>query len=326
MDNTPAMIFLKDSLGRYLHFNRQFAEAFHLQLKDAVGKTDAEIFPPKQAAAFRANDLAVLQAGVSMVFDEVALHKDGLHFSIVTDITERKRLEEEVLHISEREHRRIAQDLHDGLGQQLAGISCLSNVLRKNLADQESPEATTATRISTLLDSAVAQTRSLARGLHPVEPEPTGLMSALEELAANVTELFKVPCEFDCPRPVRVENDTVATHLYRITQEAVTNSLKHGRAQKIKIGLSATPERIILSVGDDGVGFKKSAGRKTGLGLRIMSYRAGMIGGTLVVQAKPKGGTEVVCTVEKTGRRNPRNEDGQTFAKAKRTQEDFHRG
>jgi len=316
-----------------------------LRPEDAVGKTDAEIFPPKQAAAFRANDLAVLQAGVPMVFDEVALHDDGLHFSIVsksplcdaegkihaivsivTDITERKRLEEEVLHISEREHRRIAQDLHDGLGQQLAGISCLSNVLKKNLADEESPEATTATRISTLLDSAVAQTRSLARGLHPVEPEPTGLMSALEELAASVTELFKVRCELDCPRPVRVEDDTVATHLYRITQEAVTNSLKHGRAQKIKIGLSATPERIILSVGDDGVGIKKSAGRKTGLGLRIMSYRAGMIGGTLVVQPKPKGGTDVVCTVEKTGRRNPRNEDGQTFAKAKRTQEDFHRG
>src|SRR5207247_10234538 len=104
-----------------------------------------------------------------------------------------------------------------GLGQQLAGISCLSNVLRKNLTDEESPEASTATRISALLDSAVAQTRSLARGLHPVEPEPTGLMSALEELAANVTELFKVPCELECPRPVRVEDDPVATHLYRIT-------------------------------------------------------------------------------------------------------------
>jgi len=144
-------------------------------------------------------------------------------------------------------------------------------------------------------------------------------MSPLEELAASVTELFKVPCELDCPRPVRVEDDSVATHLYRITQEAVTNSLKHGRAQKIKIGLSATPKRIILSVGDDGVGIKKSAGRKTGLGLRIMSYRAGMIGGTLVVQAKPEGGTDVVCTVEKAGRRNPRNEDGQTLVKAKRT-------
>jgi len=182
MDNNPAMIFLKDTNGRYLHFNRQFAQAFHLRPEDAVGKADAEIFPPRQAAAFRANDLAVLQAGVPMVFDEVAMHDDGLHFSIVsksplcdgegkihaivsivTDITERKRLEEEVLHISEREHRRIAQDLHDGLGQQLAGISCLSNVLKKNLADEESPEATTATRISTLLDSAVAQTRSLAR-------------------------------------------------------------------------------------------------------------------------------------------------------------------
>jgi signal transduction histidine kinase len=163
------------------------------------------------------------------VFDEVAMHEDGPHTSvvskaplyddtgeiyalvdIVTDITERKRLEEEVLHISEREHRRIAQDLHDGVGQQLAGISCLSNVLKKSLSDQRSPEAETATRISQLLDSAVAQTRSLARGLHPVEPEPSGLMSALDELAVMVTDLFKVSCKFHCAEPVLIEDNDVA--------------------------------------------------------------------------------------------------------------------
>jgi PAS domain S-box-containing protein len=345
MDNSPAMIFLKDIEGRYLHFNRQFAQAFHLRLEEGIGKTDAELFPREQAVAFRANDLTVLGGGIQLVFDEVAMHDDGPHTSlvskaplydeagkiyalvgIVTDITERKRLEEEVLHISEREHRRIAQDLHDGLGQQLAGISCLSNVLKKNLSDQGSPEAETAMRISKLLDSAVAQTRSLARGLHPVEPEPSGLMSALEDLAVMVTDLFKVSCEFECTQPVLIEDNTVATHLYRIAQEAVTNSLKHGRAQKIKIGLSGTPERIILAVDDDGVGFKKSVSRKKGLGLRIMKYRAGMIGGTLVIQKKTKGGTDMVCTVAKTNEQTPQNDDGQKTAKRKTTEKDIHRG
>jgi hypothetical protein len=345
MDNSPALIFLKDTQGRYLHFNRQFAEAFHLRLENTIGKTDAEIFPAKQAEAFRANDLTVLKAGVPTVFDEVAMHDDGPHTSIVsksplfdaegkiyalvgivTDITERKRLEEEILHISEREHRRIAQDLHDGLGQQLAGISCLSNVLTKNLADAKSPEAATATRISKLLDSAVAQSRGLARGLHPVEPDPTGLMSALEELTASVTELFKVSCTFECLQPVFVADNTMATHLYRIAQEGVTNALKHGRARKIKIGLSETPERIVLAVGDDGVGFKKTRRKKKGLGMRIMSYRAGMIGGTLVLQKKANGGTDLICTVENTNRPKRLDKDGETTAKAKRKKKDFHRG
>jgi PAS domain S-box-containing protein len=345
MDNSPAMIFLKETQGRYLHFNRQFANAFQLQLEDSVGRTDADLFPPRQAAAFRSNDLTVIEAGAPMIFDEVAVRDDGPHTSIVTksplfdadgkiyalvgivtDITERKRLEEEVLRISEREHRRIAQDLHDGLGQQLAGISCLSNILMKNLTDKESPEAATATRISKLLDSAVAQTRGLARGLHPVEPEPTGLMSALEELAASITELFHVACEFECLRPVRITDNIMATHLYRIAQEAVTNALKHGHAAKIKIGLSATPERIILAIADDGVGFRRSAGKKTGLGLRIMSYRAGMIGGTLVVRKKRKRGTEVTCALENATMFKPPNDDGQTTAKAKSEEEDPHRG
>jgi len=345
MDNSPAMIFLKDTEGHYLHFNRQFAKAFHLRLEEGVGKTDEELFPPHQAEAFRSNDLVVLEAGAPMVFDEVALLDDGPHTSIVTksplfdgngkiyalvgivtDITERKRLEEEVLHISEREHRRIAQDLHDGLGQQLAGISCLSNILMKNLTDKESPEAATATRISKLLDSAVAQTRGLARGLHPVEPDPTGLMSALEELAASVTELFQVACEFECLQPVRIADNIMATHLYRIAQEAVTNALKHGRAAKIKIGLSATPERTILAIADNGIGIRRGAGKKTGLGLRIMSYRASMIGGSLRVQKQSKCGTEVTCAVENATRPKPSNDDGQTTAKAKPEEENPDRG
>jgi PAS domain S-box-containing protein len=318
MDNSPAMIFLKDPQGRYLHFNRRFAQEFHLRLDQVVGKTDAEIFPREQAAAFRANDAVVLETGKPMMFDETAMHDDGTHISIVTkfplcdadgkvyavggivtDVTERKRLENELLHISEREQRRIAQDLHDGLGQQLSGISLLSNGLKEDLARQASAEAPTAARISQLLDSAVAQTRSLARGLHPVEAEPTGLMSALDDLASRITDLFKVSCRFECRRPVLIESDATATHLYRIAQEAVTNSIKHGRAQKIKIRLSSTAKRIALTISDNGAGLKTSARSRKGLGLRTMNYRASVMGGTLVVKKNRGGGVDVICSVDK---------------------------
>jgi len=149
----------------------------------------------------------------------------------------------------------------------------------------------------------MAQTRSLARGLHPVTPEANGLMSALEDLAARVTDLFKISCRFECPQPVLVADNTVATHLYRIAQEATTNAIKHGRAQRIEIRLSSVPERLTLAVSDDGVGIDIKSGRRhqKGMGLRIMNHRVGMIGGTIAVQKKRGGGTEVVCTMHING-------------------------
>src|SRR5262249_877667 len=142
--------------------------------------------------------------------------------------------------------------------------------------------------------------RSLARGLHPVAPEPDGLMAALEGLATGASDMFKISCRFERSAPVLIDDYPLAAHLYRIAQEAVTNSIKHGRAQNINIRLSSTPERVNLTVKDDGVGFPKAKPRRMGMGLRIMNYRAGMIGGSLVFEDKESGGTDLVCTVPRT--------------------------
>jgi PAS domain S-box-containing protein len=316
MDNSPAMIFLKDTQGRYLHFNREFGHAFGLALEQTVGKTDAEIFPPKPAAASRANDLQVLAAGVPMVFDEFAIHDDGPHAGIVikfplfdgdgkiyaiagivTDVTERRRLEAEVLQISEREQRRIAQDLHDGLGQHLTGIVHLAAVLQAKLAERAMPESADAARVMKLLDQAVTQTRTLARGLLPVQLEAGGLMSALEQLAAMVRDLFRIDCCFECPQPVSMSDNVMATHLYRIAQEAVNNAIKHGRASEIKIELVDALEIITLTVQNNGLIVSKTRSFKDGIGLRIMRYRAKMIGGSLTFRSDAKRGTMVVCAI-----------------------------
>jgi len=344
LDNSPTIVFIKDTEGRYLHCNRQFGQTFHLRLEQVIGKTDAQVFPSRFANAYHANDLKVLEAGVPMQFDEISVHDDGPHTSIVTkfplydldgkiyalagivtDITERRRLEAEVLRISEREHQRIAQDLHDGLGQQLAGLWCLSNVLQKNLEAQNSPEVSSAAKICKLLRTAVTQTRSLARGLYPVPPEPNGLQSALEELAAQVSDLFTVSCKFVRRRPVLLEDKTVATHLYRIAQEAVTNGIKHGRARRIRITLSSTKAGVTLAVADDGIRFKKTARLPKGIGLRIMNYRADVIGAALVVGPGIGRGTEVICTVPVAGSHKPSIGHGQTRAKPERTQKNLHR-
>ena len=225
--------------------------------------------------------------------------------AIARDITQRKQLESEVLQISEREQHRIARDLHDGLGQLLSGTAHLSTVLQQELADQALPEAAEALRVTELLNQAVAETRCLARGLYPVTPEQNGLMVALEELTNRTAALFRVSCRFHCRKPVLFDDCALATHLYRIAQEAITNALKHGKARQIHVSLTARAGRIDLSIRDNGNGLPADAPNRNGMGIRIMHYRAAMVGGVLAIDSEPDGGVAVVCTVHR-----PRTESG----------------
>ena len=214
------------------------------------------------------------------------------------DITESKHLEKAVLDISAREQRRIGQDLHDGLGQQLTGIAFMSKVLAQKLAGRSQDEAPDAAKIVHLVNEAISKTRELSRGLLPVESDSLGLMSALERRSGEVENLFGIKCRFTCDQPVLISDQDVATHLYRIAQEAVNNALKHGRATRIDISLKKTGEGILMSIADDGVGLPENLGSSggKGLGLRIMKYRAKMIRGTLRVERGPERGTIVTCT------------------------------
>jgi PAS domain S-box-containing protein len=216
---------------------------------------------------------------------------------ILRDITEHKRLEKEILEIGDQERRRIGQDLHDGLCQQLAGIELMSQVLEQKLARKSKMDAARAGEIARHVREAISQTRSLARGLTPVTLESEGLASALHELAANTERMFGVSCHVDCPRPVIVEAPAVSTHLYRIAQEAVSNAIKHGKAPEITIHLERSPKRILLRIADRGRGFPEPLPTTRGMGLRIMQYRSGIIGATLLLEKNPGGGATVVCRV-----------------------------
>ena len=183
------------------------------------------------------------------------MHKDGHEFpveislspleteegvlvsSAIRDISERKRLEKTVLEISEREQRRIGQDLHDGLGQHLTGIAFLTKVQERRLAESHSPEAADAAKIVELVNDAIRKTRELARGLLPVVSDAHGLMSALRLYAGEIEDLFGIVCRFECEQAVLIHDAPMATHLYHIAQEAVNNAIKHGRAKNILIRL-----------------------------------------------------------------------------------------
>lgn len=209
----------------------------------------------------------------SVLVDANALWEKGqfVHSHwFVRDISQRKRLERELIELSERERRSVAQELHDGLGQQLGGIAYLSNVLRERLVERRAPEAGDAARIFGLVRNAIDQTRRVARGLAPIRPELDGLMDALRDLAAQTTELFGVRCRWVCPRPVMVADAVGASHLFRIAQEAVNNALKHARARTITLRLRRDGARVCVTVKDDGCGIDISSRNRKGLGLRIL--------------------------------------------------------
>ena len=241
------------------------------------------------------------------------VNKDGLEFpveislspleteegvlvsSAIRDITERKHLEKTILDISAREQRRIGQDLHDGLGQHLTGIAFMSKVQEQKLMEKNLAEAGDAAKIVNLVNEAIHKTRELARGLLPVVSDAHGLMSALQQWAGEVEDLFTVSCRFQCLAPVLIHDDTVATHLYYIAREAVNNAIKHGHANHIVIRLAAHQYQGALTIQDDGYGIGSVVPGTKGMGLHLMNYRARMIGGSLEVQRAAKSGTVVTC-------------------------------
>ncbi|MGA2245949.1 MAG: PAS domain S-box protein [Verrucomicrobiota bacterium] len=221
---------------------------------------------------------------------------------LARDITGRKQLEREVLEVSDREQRRIGHDLHDGLCQHLAGIELMSQVLENKLAPRFKDGASRAADIARHVREAIAQTRSLARGLSPVTLESEGLASALHEHSVTMERMFGVQCDFDYDSDVVVPNHAMATHLFRLAQEAISNAVKHGKATRISIHLKSDPGRVYLGISDNGSGFApEQVSSANGMGLRIMRFRAGMIGGNLTIERNAQGGMVVMCSAPNPG-------------------------
>jgi signal transduction histidine kinase len=215
---------------------------------------------------------------------------------LMADMAHRERLEREVLDISEREQRRIGQDLHDGVCQHLTGIALLCRSHQQRLEAMAPSEAPGAERITNLINEGIEQTRCVTHGLHPVENDPSGLMEALQELANGVHAAAQLACRFECREPVLIPDQLTATHLYRIAQEAVQNAIRHAQPTTITIQLVAGEAAITLTVTDDGRGLPAQR-TKRGLGLEIMNYRAHTLGAKLTIERGTERGMVVRCVL-----------------------------
>jgi PAS domain S-box-containing protein len=213
-------------------------------------------------------------------------------------MVERKRLENELLEITEKERRRIGLDLHDDLGQKLSGIALMTKGLELKLAKTSREEARDAGRIHRLVQDAMSHASDLAHDMATLDLGNTDLPSALRDLAAQTRELFGIACRVAKEGETPVLEPTVVTQLYKIAQEAVTNAIKHGKAKMVRILLKNGTGELVLRIQNNGLPFPDLRSKATGMGLRIMNYRASLIGATLDIKAAgPRSGTLVTCVI-----------------------------
>ncbi len=217
--------------------------------------------------------------------------------SLEKERAERLRLEREILEISEREQCRLGQDLHDGLGQELAGIAMFAEVVAKQLKNENHPLEGDAGKISECIRSSIYSARRLAMGLYPVELARGGLLLALQDLANRTSQLTGVTCELRQSGPNLALPESAGIHIYRIVQECIANAIKHGKAHRIVIELQAGDGVRAFSVSDNGIGFKNPGGC-AGMGLHLMDYRADMIGAEIEVTEPAEGGCRVTCRLK----------------------------
>ncbi len=315
LDTVGALVVVLNPSGTVIRFNRVCELISGYSFDEVRGRFFWDLFPvPDEARGFRLL-LEGLRPGEPRDYESDWTTRDGSRRRIAwsntvlpgvgsapahvittgIDITERKRMESALLEISGREQRQIGQDLHDGLGQHLTGIAFMSKVLEQQLAEAGAAQAPHAAKIVRLVNDAINKTRELARGLVPVFSDAQGLMSALQQWAGEVEDLFHVSCRFHCPEPILITDVEKATHLYHIAQEAVNNAIKHGHPDHIVLTLAREPTCGNLSVEDDGTGIPEVAPSHVGLGLRIMNYRANMVGGSLEIRRAAPAGTAICC-------------------------------
>ena len=317
VENSVDAIFSKDLDGTIRTWNGGAERLYGYSRDEAVGRSVKMLVPEDRADEWT-KVMATLARGEHVEqLETERIRKDGQRRAVALtvspirdsdgkvvsasvtgrDISRRKELEREVVEIASLEQRRIGQDLHDSVSQELTALNMLAGDLAETLRSDPSNASQLVEGLVLGLQRSQQELRAVMRGLLPVSVDAEGLMAALSDLANRTQQKDKVTCVFDCPQPVLVEDNVIATHLYLIAQEAVHNAVKHARCQNIRISVESD-QLLVLRVQDDGIGIPdQPAENHGGLGLRIMRNRAAIIRATLTIEPAKPAGTVVTCTL-----------------------------
>jgi len=304
-----------DLQGVVRGFNRAAAKMFGYLADEVVGQNIRMLMPEPYASEHDGYLERYLRTGEAHIIgvgrEVVARRKDGTLFpidlavsqvdqlgrftGILRDLTARRALEREVIECTTVEQQRIGQEIHDNLGQRLTGAAMLAKALERKLEQRELPEAETARRVTEQLRLALDEAHRLAHGLQPVDIDPRGLVAALKSLAHEFEATTSIKCRVDSAHFTEFSGRHAATHLYRIAQEALQNVAKHAQASEVMIRIGTQESQLQLAIEDNGVGLGTGRGRKGGLGLHTMQYRAGIIGAQFNATNASHRGTVIQC-------------------------------
>jgi PAS domain S-box-containing protein len=322
VQNSDDAIFSQAFDGRITSWNHGAEQVFGFTESEAVDR-ESRLLIPAQSEEDEQKIIRQIQQGESPPehsWETIRTRKDGcpIHVSqsvspledghgqrvgvsiIARDITARKNLEREVLEITGSEQQRIGRELHDSLGQELTGLSYLAKGLTHKLSAESSPQTGIAQTIADGVQRALREVRTAVQGLVPVEVDASGFMAALEQLAAETSARCGIDCRVEGDERVSIDDNVVATHLFRIVQEAINNAVKHAEPRQILVRPELSNGTIRVTVQDDGIGIVAETPSRNGggMGLRIMQYRAGVIDATLEVRRRAGHGTAVVCQIK----------------------------
>ena len=317
IDTTADAVITFETDGHVVTFNKAAEQVFGYRAEEILGLEMSLLIPldedghaPQQARS-HVSRIGALIGGthevvghrkggvpfpVRLLINVVAGH--NLLVAFARDMTEYKAMQKEIVDIAVLEQRRIGEELHDGTQQELVGLGLIAQGLSEALQrNGMAAQSKLATRLARGLADANQHLRAIVNGMVPVPVDREGLMAALSALARRTHDSFELACHFDCPRPVTVDSDREATHLFRLAQEAVNNAVQHAEASEIRIRLEHVNGQLRVEVLDDGLGFEARHARSKGVGLRLMAHRCEIVGGSFAIESGEAGGSRIVCAL-----------------------------
>ena len=312
--STPIGLRVIDRSFNTIHVNNRFMEIFNLasmhfdsgrddDLVSELGRLDQflmkRILNGEKYVEYEVKIRVSDEDIICMLHASPSLSNEGNIIGVIenfTNITEMRNLQNGIMNIAELERQRIGQDLHDGLGQNLTAVTFLIEALKEKMSGKFKKGIAEIENIESLIRNAIVQTRSLSRMLSPVEMEKNGLRTALDDMASATEKVYNVSCKIHQEGNFLISDNQAATHLFYIAREAVTNSIKHGKAENIDISLIDDDAGLTMIIRDNGAGAEKEK-KGIGLGLRIMKYRATVISADFQAGNREGGGFEVMVAM-----------------------------